>query len=72
MYIAVLADDRIVSIEGENASLDTMRALANMRYGRPENISRIHTTESMFVAFSEGRELRIDHNDYGLPYVVRA
>lgn len=57
MYIAVVADGRVVSIESnEAASLETMRAVANRRFERPRQVVRFATDARVFIDYSNGRE----------------
>lgn len=70
-YIATTAtknDQTIVVVDNSEAmSLDTMAALA----AHGNACARFITTEEMFVAYSEGRELEVDIESRGTRNIAR-
>lgn len=63
MYVAVIADDRVVSVEN-NDGLATMQVVANWRFGRPTRILRILVSAREFRWYSEGYDLEWDYEEH--------
>ena len=74
MYVATVADDRVVAIDSNvGASLDTMAAVANLRFGRPKSIIRFEVPESVWIDYANGKHLDVDYvesNGKLVPVVV--
>ncbi len=62
MYYAVAADGLIMSVESTaQAALDTMRAIASLRFNRPAQLVRFVTDARAFADFSNGKAQRLGY-----------
>lgn len=59
---------QVIAVEtSEQASLSTMVAFSELGY---TNLRRMNTTDEVFIAYSDGRELATDIDDDGRTIVV--